>query len=104
MDFHILNPKPADVELINLWHSDIHNGFLRFGGLTSQGRGRVEIASEQYRLFVSSASALHQQVKDLGKKDLTENAENIYFNKIWCGAEVTRAELAGIDFTRLEKQ
>lgn len=101
VDFHVLNPKPTDVDLINLWHSDIHSGFLRFGGLTSQGRGRVEIASEQYRLFVSSASDLHQQVKNLGKKDLTEHT---YFNKIWCGAELTLAELAGIDFTRLEKQ
>jgi len=102
VNFHILNPKPTDIELINLWHTDIHNGFLRFGGLTSQGRGRVEIDGEQYRLFVSSASsALHQQLKNLGKKDL---AENTYFNSIWLGAELTRAELAGIDFTHREKQ
>ncbi len=101
VEFHILNPKPTDVELINLWHTDIHNGFLRFGGLTSQGRGRVEIASEQYRLFVSSAAAaLHQQLKSLGKKDL---AENDYFSQIWLGVELNRAELATINFASLEK-
>lgn len=100
VEFHMLNPKRTDIEMLELWHTDIQAGFIRFGGLTSQGRGRVEISSEQYRLFVSSASALYTQIKKLGKKDL---AENSIFNGIWVGSEQTRSELNNLDFAVLEK-
>ncbi len=100
VDFHILNPKRADVELLVVWCEDLESGYLRFGGLTSQGRGRVTIAKETYQLFVSVASPLFEEVKKQGKHDL---AQNTLFSDIWIGATLeNRTDLTKFDFSKLE--
>jgi CRISPR/Cas system CSM-associated protein Csm3 (group 7 of RAMP superfamily) len=100
VDFQILNPKPVDVELLALWCDDLEAGYLRFGGLTSQGRGRVKITAENYQFYVSSASPLFAEVKKRSKPDL---AQNTLFAGLWIGAALeNRAELAKLDLSKLE--
>jgi len=97
--FHILNPKPSDLDLLKLWHDDINDGFLRFGGLTSQGRGRVKIENQSYRLFVSAASSLFAYLKSLGKSDI---AKDTLYDGFWFGAELSYEELRKLDLMKLE--
>ena len=100
VDFHILNPKPVDVELLALWCDDLEAGYLRFGGLTSQGRGRVKITTENYQLYVSSASPLFAEIKKRGKPDL---AQKELLADLWTGLALKeRAELTSFDFSKLE--
>ncbi|MBN2093058.1 hypothetical protein JW964_25770 [candidate division KSB1 bacterium] len=103
IDFHILNPRNTDIRLIDLWAQDIQEGFLRFGGLTSQGRGRVELneSTETYRLFVSPVSTLYSVVKALGKPDI---AGDELFSDFWLGVGLTRTELINLFSNVIEKQ
>ncbi len=91
VDFHILNFRSTDSELLDLWCQDIDAGFLRFGGLTSQGRGRVQLSSERYQFFASPVSPLFDEVKKLGALDLSKD---LLFGGIWIGAELTRSQLS----------
>jgi len=100
-DFHILNPKPNDIKLLNLWCNDINEGFIRFGGLTSQGRGRAVIEAEKYQLYLSRLSPLYPEVQKLGKPDL---AKDTIYDGVWFGAEFTRPELLSLEIEKLEKQ
>jgi CRISPR/Cas system CSM-associated protein Csm3 (group 7 of RAMP superfamily) len=102
IDFHILNPKSTDIRLLDLWAQDIQEGFLRFGGLTSQGRGRVELdeAKETYTLFVSPASAMAATIEGLGKPyPITDDL----FADFWRGVKLTRSELISLDLSSLDK-
>ena len=43
MRFRLVNPEPEHVDLIWLWAARINDGTLRFGGLSSIGRGRMQV-------------------------------------------------------------
>lgn len=101
VDFHIVNPKPNDLQLLNLWCNDIHEGYIRFGGLTSQGRGRVAVAAEVYRLYLPPTAPLYPQVKQLAKPDL---AKGTIFEGVWRGAELTRQELLKLEIEKLDNE
>jgi CRISPR/Cas system CSM-associated protein Csm3 (group 7 of RAMP superfamily) len=83
--FEILNPHHTDIGLLATWYEDIDAGFLRFGALTSQGRGRASITKETYTLYWSADRALAKQLNDLPKEDL--------FHEIWKGADLTLEQL-----------
>lgn len=87
---HILNPCRNDVHLLGLWLNDIRDGFIRFGGLTSQGRGRVEVVHERHFLFASPSSDIHSKIEKSGKPDLTKDT---LLDGIWRGAECSSEEL-----------
>ncbi|GAK51377.1 hypothetical protein U14_02621 [Candidatus Moduliflexus flocculans] len=85
----ILNPCATDLKLLDAWRQDIGDGFLRFGALTSQGRGRVSLAQEDYTLYWRSNLSLADQLDDLPEADL--------FYHIWKqGAALTFADLQKI--------
>lgn len=81
LEFRILNPKPNDIRIISLWKRDINNGFIRFGGLTSQGRGKVSITDTHYALFAAQQTALAKEIRALKKEEIAEE-----FKGIWNGA------------------
>ncbi len=87
IDMRILNPCASDVRLLSMWYEDISEGYIRFGGLTSQGRGRVEIVEENYNLYVSRSSSMYHLVEAAGKPD---RAKNTLLEDIWRGMEFTK--------------
>lgn len=50
----IVNPRPADLGFVAFWEQAIDHGLLRLGGLTSVGRGRLNVRSTDIRLFLRS--------------------------------------------------
>ncbi|NTV92580.1 MAG: hypothetical protein HGA72_04690 [Chlorobiaceae bacterium] len=90
LEFRILNPKPNDIKILKLWKRDLDTGFIRFGGLSSQGRGKVGINSESYSLFAEQNSPLGKAIRELKRVEIADE-----FAGIWNGAE--------IDFETLRK-
>lgn len=70
-NFRILNPGKTDLALFALWKREINNGYLRLGGLTSIGRGRVHV-TEQKMTFYSIQS---QPVEDTPYLSPNTNAD-----------------------------
>ena len=93
VELHILNPSLKDIEMLMLWEDDINDGFLRFGGLTSQGRGRCELGSAdatEYKLYASGTSALARHIAS------GEKTEDKILDGFWVGASFTRDELSTV--------
>ena len=85
--------------MMRLWEDDINDGFLRFGGLTSQGRGRCELSTAdatEYKLYASVTSALARHVTS------AEKTEDKILDGFWTGASFTRDELSTV-FENLDK-
>lgn len=95
----IFNPKAKDIEMLQLWEEDINDGFLRFGGLTSQGRGRCEISNSDYELFAPLTSALARQISTAEQKCSTGDK---ILESIWSGASFTLSELRNV-FKNIDK-
>lgn len=81
----ILNPRQTDIELLEAWRDDINAGYLRFGALTSQGRGRTIIAHETHTLYLRTNRPQAAQLDDLDKSDL--------FYGIWKSKQLSLAKL-----------
>ncbi|MFZ4526411.1 MAG: RAMP superfamily CRISPR-associated protein [Chlorobium sp.] len=94
IEFRILNPKLLDLKILKLWMRDINTGFLRFGGLTSQGRGRVSISADNYRFYAAKNTELFTNLCGFGKPDISKDT---LFEDLWTGTEVTREELFSFD-------
>ncbi|NTU50034.1 MAG: hypothetical protein HGA87_03945 [Desulfobulbaceae bacterium] len=90
VELHILNPKPKDIEMLRLWEEDINDGFLRFGGLSSQGRGRCEISNHEYKLYAAVTSALAEHIAS------AEKTEDNILDGFWTGASFTMDELKNV--------
>jgi hypothetical protein len=82
LEFRIVNPRPNDLKILKLWKRDIDAGFIRFGGLTTQGRGRVTIVSDAYQLYAACHTHLGKTIGGLGKAEIADE-----FAGIWTGAE-----------------
>ena len=96
----VLNPTNFDIQILNLWREDINDGFIRFGALTQLGRGKVFIAKENYRLFISRASSLWLEL-DVTEADNLVDPESI-FDQLWSGKSYsTLQDILKIDFTKL---
>jgi hypothetical protein len=50
----MVNPQGSDLGLLSLWQREINAGLLRFGALSSIGRGRVSILEPSYELQLNS--------------------------------------------------
>lgn len=90
VELNIINPGLKDIEMVWLWEDDINDGFLRFGGLTSQGRGRCELRTAdaiEYKLYASVTSALARHISSSEKK------EDKILDGFWTGASFTKDEL-----------
>lgn len=96
LEFRILNPRSNDLRILKLWKRDLDAGFIRFGGLTSQGRGRVKIDENLYTLYAASNTPLATYLRKLGKLDITEH--DILFSDIWTGAELDFEMFLNPDF------
>lgn len=93
VELNILNPGLKDIEMVQLWEDDINDGFLRFGGLTSQGRGRCELSTAdatEYMLYASVTSALARNITS------TEKIEDKILDGFWTGASFTKDELCSV--------
>ncbi|NUM78639.1 hypothetical protein HUU40_30130 [candidate division KSB1 bacterium] len=102
LSLQILNPCPKDLELLDLWFDEINQGYLCFGGLTSQGRGRVAIKTEEYELFVSKASALADKLLSANKPPAEKKDPSL--QGLWVGAKIkTRDELRALSFENLPR-
>lgn len=103
ISMHILNPCSSDTRLLNMWREDLNDGYVRFGGLTSQGRGKAEVVEENYRLYLSRSCALYPDIaaklKTAGSTDL---AKNDLLEGIWQGVELSLPELSELDFSKLK--
>ena len=98
IEFRILNPKPLDLKILKLWRRDINAGFLRFGGLTSQGRGRVSICSEKYRCYAANNTDLFASLRGFGKPDITNGT---HFENLWTGIDMTHEDLYALDLNTI---
>jgi len=90
LEFRIHNPVPNDIRILKLWNRDIDAGFIRFGGLTSQGRGKVRIESDSYSLFAACNTPLGKVIGELDKQEIANELAGI-----WTGAELDFATLHG---------
>ena len=93
VELHILNPKPKDICMLELWEADINEGFLRFGGLTSQGRGRCELSRAEYNLYASATTAFAGPLASAAKQNAIEEK---VFDGFWTGASFTIGELKDV--------
>ena len=101
IDMRILNPCAGDVRLLSMWHEDISEGYIRFGGLTSQGRGKAKIVEENYRLYVSRSSSMYPLADAADKPD---QAKDTLLEDIWRGMEFTKiTELSKLDINQLKQ-
>ncbi len=83
LEFRIVNPRQNDLKIVRLWKRDIDAGFIRFGGLSSQGRGKVKIVSDAYSLYAACHTPLGKAIGGLRKSEIS----NDEFAGIWTGAE-----------------
>lgn len=83
LEFRIVNPRQNDLKIVKLWKRDIDAGFIRFGGLSSQGRGKTEIVSDAYQLYAACNTPLDEAIRGLGKPEIAHD-----FAGIWTGAEL----------------
>lgn len=93
VELHILNPKQKDIEMLSLWEEDINEGFLRFGGLTSQGRGRCMFNRAEYNLYASATTEFAVPIASAVKKNVIEEK---VFDGFWNGASFTLDELKDV--------
>lgn len=83
LEFRIVNPQPIDLKIVRLWKRDIDTGFIRFGGLSSQGRGKVRIESDAYSIYAAYNTPLGKAIRGLGKPEIAHD-----FAGIWTDAEL----------------
>jgi CRISPR/Cas system CSM-associated protein Csm3 (group 7 of RAMP superfamily) len=89
----VLNPKPKDIVMLTLWEEDINEGFLRFGGLTSQGRGRCMLNRAEYNLYASATTEFAVPIASAVKQNVIEEK---VFDGFWTGASFTIGELKDV--------
>jgi hypothetical protein len=53
IEMTMLNPQGSDLGILSLWQREIKDGLLRFGALSSIGRGRVSINELSYKLWLN---------------------------------------------------
>jgi CRISPR/Cas system CSM-associated protein Csm3 (group 7 of RAMP superfamily) len=82
LEYRIVNPRQNDLKILRLWKRDIDAGFIRFGGLSSQGRGKVKIVADAYQLYAACKTPLGEAIKALGKEEIANELEGI-----WTGAQ-----------------
>ena len=83
LEFRILNPKPNDLRILKLWKRDLDAGFIRFGGLTSQGRGKVNVVDDVYSLYAAINTPLAEVIRKVGTEEIAQE-----FDSIWTGAKL----------------
>ncbi|NTW63342.1 MAG: hypothetical protein HGA46_04475 [Chlorobiaceae bacterium] len=90
LEFRIVNPRPNDLKILKLWKRDIDAGFIRFGGLSSHGRGKVKIVSDAYSLYAACYTPLGKVIRDLGKQEIAQDLAGI-----WTGVDLDLNSLLG---------
>jgi hypothetical protein len=89
VNLRILNPALSDWEIVGEWEDDVSEGYLRFGALTSQGRGKVAFVSRNYELYGTAAAPFHSRLNRLADK------LELWVG-IWKGGEIGAEELTDI--------
>ena len=85
----IANPGPADIGFAAFWEQAVNTGLLRFGGLTSSGRGRLNIVKEGscIALFAHSAKGFDgfEKQRDTFPDDVLSGLFHEYRMTDWDG-------------------
>ena len=69
----ISNPTPQDLGMISLWRREMNDGLLRFGALSSVGRGRVSVQEEAYDLWLGPQARVFADAEGLQAVDDDED-------------------------------
>ena len=68
VNLSIVNPTTLDIELVTLWQREINTSMIRFGAITSIGRGKVKIGNNPK--FYIHALKSSEIVKELSTKNI----------------------------------
>jgi len=98
--FKILNPNQNDLKLLELWQDEINEGFLLFGAGCGEDNGRAKIKEQKYKFFISKASRLYEQLKNMPNISLNEND---VLEDIWLGVELSWEQLKTLKLEQLQK-
>jgi CRISPR/Cas system CSM-associated protein Csm3 (group 7 of RAMP superfamily) len=99
----IINPLDCDLGLLGLWVRELNDGMLRIGGLSSIGRGRMEVKKQAYNLW-RRPNAPKLQGHALIGEEVSSNNSNDIMDGIWAHYVVSPEALPGFadylkDFT-----
>ena len=83
VSIRILNPEPKDLGLIAFWEQGIESGLLRLGGLTSVGRGRLNIQKTDVNLFLKEAGRFHDLPEATNHEDILDSIFKTYAISDW---------------------
>lgn len=78
----IINPLDCDLGLLGLWVRELNEGMLRFGALSSIGRGRMEMRHQIYELW-HRANAPTLQGHELLGDEMIGNRPNDILSGLW---------------------
>jgi hypothetical protein len=105
VEFRVLNPKAEDIALIIKWEHDISNGFIRFGALGSQGRGRCDFVNKSYAFHVGPSSPWKRKLQAAVKGDLANQiTQESLFSGIWISFGIVPNELSKVREIELSTQ
>ncbi|WP_435548577.1 RAMP superfamily CRISPR-associated protein [Desulfobacterium sp. N47] len=85
----IINPTLADLGLIAFWEKSINNGLIRLGGLTSVGRGRLNIKESIINLYLKNPAQFNGIQLDNGttpENDILSGIFSKYIIPNWAEA------------------
>ncbi|NWF92967.1 MAG: hypothetical protein HXY46_08620 [Syntrophaceae bacterium] len=103
--FYVLNPKSQDIDLIIKWEHDISDGFIRFGALGSQGRGRCDFVNSSYALHVGPSSPWRTKLEWAVKEELANQIlEETLFSGIWSSFSIAPNKLSKIGEIEIRTQ
>jgi hypothetical protein len=103
--FRVLNPKAEDIDLIIKWEHDISNGFIRFGALGSQGRGRCDFVNSSYDFHVGPSSPWKRKLQAAVKGDLANQiTQESLFSGIWSSFRIAPNKLSEVREIELPTQ
>lgn len=78
----IINPLDCDPGLLGLWVRELNYGMLRFGALSSIGRGRVEVRKQTYELW-RRANAPRLKGHSILGDETDGNRQNEILSGLW---------------------
>jgi CRISPR/Cas system CSM-associated protein Csm3 (group 7 of RAMP superfamily) len=103
--FHVLNPKSEDMDLIIKWEHDISDGFIRFGALGSQGRGRCDFVDSNYAFHVGPSSPWNRKLEWAAKEELVKQIpEETLFSGIWSSFSIVPDKLSKVGEIEISTQ
>ncbi|MCP4164948.1 MAG: hypothetical protein GY759_03520 [Chloroflexi bacterium] len=80
----ILNPQESDIAMLGLWVREMNDGMLRFGALSSIGRGRVSVSKQSYNLWrrqnAPALAGFEHFLTDAGSSEMDDALAGIWLH------------------------